>query len=281
MKILFLMLTINVMMLAQNVSDFPALSESDLDSMTIVSEKVFDGNSLWGHINGGADLYLEYGFDKLLLQNVEYQGTVFRVEFYKMNDSEAAFGIFSIKRFKCVESYSLPVDVCITENQIQSAIGRFYISISNEEETEEALTKSHEIFLEILDKSKELPYLLPELFYNPRLKKYSSQIKYIKGQLGLQNGFPMWEMMFEGIEKYSAYILPISDADATLAQIHFGQKGSLELFLQNIEVTMPDQYNLGQVLKKDHFQIIVTAEEEILFCESEGDSLIISDYIKP
>lgn len=279
-RILFFVVMINVMMLARGVRDFPALLESDLDSMTINTEKIFDGNSLWGHINGGADLYLEYGFDKLLLQNVEYNGISFRVEFYKMKSAEAAFGIFSIKRYKCVKSFSIPVDVCITGNHIQAAMGRYYISISNEVETEEALDLSYELFQKILNKSKELPFLLPEILCGSNLKESVKNIKFISGTLGLQNGFPMWELMFENIENYSVYIIPITDKPATIGLINFKVSSNLDQFLLDNDFETPEKDELiKRKAGEDFVQIILLENFKILYLESENESLPILDYI--
>ncbi|MDZ7636238.1 MAG: DUF6599 family protein [Bacteroidales bacterium] len=43
--------------------------------------------SLYGYINGGAELYLEYGFDTLISYRSGYaRGGIFKVEVYRMKD---------------------------------------------------------------------------------------------------------------------------------------------------------------------------------------------------
>lgn len=73
---------------AQINNDFPKLVESDFPGSRITREQIFDGGGLWGYINGGADLFLEYGFDKLFLQEIEIDTYRFKIEFYKMNTIE-------------------------------------------------------------------------------------------------------------------------------------------------------------------------------------------------
>lgn len=59
--------------------------------------EIYTGEDLFDLINGGAEIYLEYGFDKVVSQF--YTGlkpnSNLRIEIYKMNDPEAAFGIFA------------------------------------------------------------------------------------------------------------------------------------------------------------------------------------------
>lgn len=59
--------------------------------------EIYQGEDLFDLINGGAEIYLEYGFVKVASQNYsEMKGnSSLRVEIYEMTDPEAAFGIFS------------------------------------------------------------------------------------------------------------------------------------------------------------------------------------------
>ena len=55
---------------SQSEKEFPLLLDSDINGGKILRTSYYDGTSLWGLIDGGADIYLEYGFDKLLLQEI-------------------------------------------------------------------------------------------------------------------------------------------------------------------------------------------------------------------
>ena len=74
----------------------PALSDLEGWKMTAAPE-VFIGDDLFSLIDGGADLYLEYGFDRVVtahyadpaLNNIQ-------IEIYGMIDAPSAYGIFSI-----------------------------------------------------------------------------------------------------------------------------------------------------------------------------------------
>lgn len=58
-----------------------------------------EGEDLFLLINGGADIYLEYGFVACLFQTYGSQdGRSINVEIYEMDGPEAAYGIFTFKR---------------------------------------------------------------------------------------------------------------------------------------------------------------------------------------
>lgn len=77
-----------------------ALPEDNYAKGWIKSEKLlrFDGNNLFDHIDGGAELFLEFGFDELLVQRYKLQrseaGDEIALEVYRMESPEAALGIY-------------------------------------------------------------------------------------------------------------------------------------------------------------------------------------------
>lgn len=61
----------------------------------------YQGDDLFFLINGGAELYFEYGFNDVISANyMDEQGRNIKVELYRMSSDSAAYGIYSIKRFK-------------------------------------------------------------------------------------------------------------------------------------------------------------------------------------
>ena len=192
---------------AQADSDFPALNSKDIPDGKIIRASYFGGEALWGIIDGGADIYLEYGFDKLLLQEIAWKQTNFRVEFYRMIDPTSAYGIFSVSHFKCDKRDTLSKYVCITPFQVQCALGRFYVSIANDKGTKEAELLTIKLFEIILSRSKETLFEIPARFSKPEFASQIQNLKVIKGSLGFQNGFPTWSEKFEQFSKYTVYLL--------------------------------------------------------------------------
>jgi hypothetical protein len=61
------------------------------------SVRVFTGEELFTFIDGGADIYLEYGFQQVITNEYENpQERSIKLEIYEMTDDAAAFGLFSL-----------------------------------------------------------------------------------------------------------------------------------------------------------------------------------------
>jgi hypothetical protein len=59
--------------------------------------RVFSAGDLYGHINGGAELFLEFGFEQLTVQRYSRGREELIVEVYRMRDPIAAAGIYLMK----------------------------------------------------------------------------------------------------------------------------------------------------------------------------------------
>jgi hypothetical protein len=58
------------------------------------SAERFRGAELYGHIDGGAELYLEFGFDEVTVQRYAGEGAALEAELYRMSDADAALGVY-------------------------------------------------------------------------------------------------------------------------------------------------------------------------------------------
>lgn len=56
--------------------------------------RVFRGSELYGHIDGGAEIFFEFGFEQLAVQRYRSAAGEMVVECYRMNDPLAALGIY-------------------------------------------------------------------------------------------------------------------------------------------------------------------------------------------
>ncbi|MFZ0471535.1 MAG: DUF6599 family protein, partial [Bacteroidales bacterium] len=94
-----------------------------LPGIETTKTKTFTSESLYGYMDGGAELYLEYGFDTLVVTEVVSGGKDIKIEFYCMRDAEAAFGIFSVSRFRCNGGPRLTEHQCRSAYQLQLCKG--------------------------------------------------------------------------------------------------------------------------------------------------------------
>jgi hypothetical protein len=56
--------------------------------------RVFTGSGLYGHIDGGAEIFFEFGFEELTVQRYSSGRDAMEVELYRMTDAAAALGIY-------------------------------------------------------------------------------------------------------------------------------------------------------------------------------------------
>lgn len=59
--------------------------------------RTFTAPSLFQHINGGADLFLEFGFDTLFVQRYALEDSELGLEIYRMKSAESALGVYLLK----------------------------------------------------------------------------------------------------------------------------------------------------------------------------------------
>ncbi len=61
-------------------------------------QAIYMGEELYEHLNGGAQLFLEFGFREIGSQELLFRGHHYVWEVYQMVDPLAAYGVFSIRR---------------------------------------------------------------------------------------------------------------------------------------------------------------------------------------
>lgn len=145
---------------AQNAQDL-RLNSNDLEGMEEARFSVFSENTWWGYINGAADIYLEYGFRELVVQNLEWRSEPFKVEVYVLESPMAAFGIFTLSRFSCEATAKVSEWDCINPYQVQVAHGNMYISVVAYNGTDRSMQLAAQIAQKVVAKFDAKPISLP------------------------------------------------------------------------------------------------------------------------
>ena len=102
--------------------------------------RIFAGDALFRHIDGGAELFKSYGFDRLALQDYSKGELEVRIEIYKMNDADGASGVFA-ENSKGIELAGDYGEACTLDDyQIVFHRGRYYVSVTCYEPSEEVRT---------------------------------------------------------------------------------------------------------------------------------------------
>lgn len=279
-KILVIILIVCSGFFAQN--EFPGIESKDLHENSIINERIFDGESLWGYIDGGADLYLEYGFARLLVQELDLEQIHFTVNIYQMNDSASAFGIYSISKYKCSKVDSICLFNCISNFQFQITKGKYYIQIINNKGNNSAQDISKKIAVILLAKTDLQDIRLPQLFQNELLSKGIDQLKYMNGILGIQNGYPDWIDHFTNATNFSLYLLPVEENDNLLiiSLIEFSDEGQMKEFFSQSKIDYTPKDKFKKYTIDDKTIAVSNHDGEILYLESDNSFRNLDAYIE-
>lgn len=226
---ILLLLIFTLPALAQTTESRQGLTA--LQGIGEVRSRTFTETSLYGYINGGAELYLEYGFDTLVVTELVRNDRDFKVEIYRMKDTEAAFGIFSVSRFRCNGGPNLTEHFCRSAYQLQFCKGPFYVSIINDTGTAEDQETADEIATGILAAISDASFDPAIFFEGPLDDETMRGAVLVRGPLGLYNGIPELSDTFGNATGYSA--LMIQSDGRTRASLRFESPASASEFLRS------------------------------------------------
>ncbi len=89
--------------------------------------QVYDSSSLYDAINGGADLFIHYGFVELRTREVTRGQETAELSVYDMGEAINAFGILRRERGSRARSFHVGAEAWVTDVQCAARKGRFYL----------------------------------------------------------------------------------------------------------------------------------------------------------
>ena len=261
--------------------DVQTVGEPDFDGIAVTRNETFSGQSLYGYIDGGADLYLEYGFVTLYVNEYSWQGETLKAEVWVMNDAPSAYGIYSLSHSNCDDWNRVSSFSCTSRYQSAAATGPFFISVTNTSGSPNAQGYCTAILQKILEKNKEDQWYMPPLFQSGKLGDYTKTIRYFKGPLGIQNGIPVMSDLLEDIE-FEMYTIMTADpgSPALIARIVFNDRGSVNTFLARAQLNpidfSSDPVPVSNNMYRSWYKVNDT---KIIYMESPVNTINLKDYI--
>jgi hypothetical protein len=254
---------------AQVPEGFPVIGKSDIPGAKFKPSRQFTGESLFGYMDGGAELYLEYGVKSAVITELEIKDGHYKCEVFKMNGPDEAFGIFSVSKYRCNSMPPISAFTCQAKYQLQICKGNYYISIINKsgstEDSVNSLRIADILALQITEHSASLSDFLP----GADSAGIKSHAVLVMGKLGLMNGAQDLEDYFIDITDYTAVILPQNDH--TIISVRFRNKEALNKFTalhswdpEKLSETGTVTYKDASVrLLKDNHLYIRTSNSEV------------------
>lgn len=197
------------------------------DSVQVKRERVFKGEALYGFMNGGSELYLEYSFRELKAIDLTYKGEEYTVEIYKMESHEDAFGIYSVHTFGALFKDTLFRYSCHSSMQLQTCLGDTYYSVVFEKPSDSINYNAVELINYYSDAQKRSAYIdFPEEV-RESVKRVSGNLKYMKGPLGMFAASPELTDYFKNITDYKLWTLKEENSSLSKAFFYSKNKESI------------------------------------------------------
>jgi len=154
------------------------------------SVETYTGDDLFLYINGGADLYLEYGFEDVsTCKYLNYAGNNIHIDIYQMTDEAAAYGIFSISSSVHGKPVELGAKSLLYDYYLDIWKGNYFIRCTANKK-ENGMIDTLQLFARQIDEKIENKGKAPLLTsaFNLDGIEFKS-IKYVEGIIGLGNVF--------------------------------------------------------------------------------------------
>ena len=150
--------------------------------------QLYQGDDLYLYINGGAEIYQEYGFDRVTVQDYKSnKGKSLSLEIYQMSNSESAYGIFSFKRSGAGTKLDLGSEGRLDDYYLNFWKGKFLVTLTGFDEAEDTV-RGLQIIARAVDGKIEDSGAKPSLLnLLPEKNIIDASIKYFRGNLGLYN----------------------------------------------------------------------------------------------
>ena len=226
----------------QSASLMPVISKQDIGDAVIKDTRRFSNESLFGYIDGGAELFLEYGFDSLVVTEISYRGNDIKAEIYRMSDPDAAFGIYSVSHFKCTNTTDLTMFYCSSSFQTQFSKGLFYVNIINSNGTMDEQKFSTDLATLLISRINGPSFNANTFFTDDLSEQTIKSAILVRGSLGLFNGAYGLTKELEDFQGYTALILK---GDETEIAVRFNSVELMKRFVQKEQLD-PDALKRGE-----------------------------------
>ena len=288
--LLLILYPANDLFSADNTGDLLKFLPDQIEGWKLKGKpEIYRGDDLFLYINGGADIYHEYGFEEVISSEYELAGAGrISVEIYKMKDKESAFGIFTFRTGGKWDKTSIGNLYSSEGYYLNILLGKNLVTITSLEINKKT-GKGIEMIRDRLEKNIASPVFYPEIIKTIDPEKYKSRI-YFKGDLGLMNVYNLFSAesgIFHGSsgtgKNSIIFILEFNQGDDPLKRLdhlhtlfkaeerysNFTNKG------QNISFKDRDKKVILLSVIKDY--IIINIEENLTSCMNAAKNF--SNYL--
>ncbi len=151
--------------------------------------QAYAGDDLFTYINGGAEIYHEFGFEEVVVQDFRTdEGGTISLEIYRMTDPESAFGIYTFKRSPDGQILDFPgAEAQLEDYYLNLWKGPYIVTLTGFDEEASTIQGLRDLASALAPRIPEtgLPPDLVRLL--PEEGRTIGSLKYFKGPLALYN----------------------------------------------------------------------------------------------
>jgi len=148
----------------------------------------YKGETLYDYIDGGADIYHEYGIEEVIVQDYRNpEGKEITLEIFKMIDDEGAYGIYTFKRSTRGREVELGNKGQIEDYYLNFWKNDVLVTLTGFEEEQQTINGLLEIAKAVdtkMEPGGKTPALVSLI---PKEGVIKQSLKYLKGNIGLYN----------------------------------------------------------------------------------------------
>jgi hypothetical protein len=218
--------------------------------------RTFAGQDLFNQIDGGAELFLEFGFSRLRLQAYARGEAELALHAYEMESAAAALGVYLMKMGRETPIPGIGARSSGELAQVTSVKGRYFVQVDNLGDVPASMTEAVALANAFLSGVAEESVPTP-LELLPAEGKAAGSERLIRGPYGLQSFFTFGEgdilslggRIFGALAEYQSgdgrsftrLIIPYPDASAAAAALA-GLKANLDPYLK-VTADHPDGFD--------------------------------------
>lgn len=151
------------------------------------------GDDLFQLINGGAEIYHEYGFKQAVTLGFKNSNKKsFNLEIYEMENPEASYGVFTFKTGPQGKDIPIGSDGILEDYYLNFWKGNFVVTVIGFDSEEETMTGILAAAKKVAEKIKfkhKKPGLIHKLPVDLKTKLKPKSLKYLRGNLALFNQY--------------------------------------------------------------------------------------------
>lgn len=165
--------------------------------------QIFEGEELFELINGGAEIYHEFGFERALSSDYSNGANgLVALEIFEMEDADAAYGVYAIKSGTTGEAIELGDEAVLEAYYLNLRKDRFVVTLTAMDTSEDTLRGLEAIAAEVSEKipgGSRPPAVVSEMTMGDQMPE---RLFYVRGGLALVSAAPfaagLGPMMAEG-----------------------------------------------------------------------------------